>query len=197
MRIHAFRAFATLLQRPDCVLEDLNFDGSRNIDDEIVITLANGLTNNRTLKRMTLPMYDNSSKITSIGWGALQRLVCNESSIEDTYQSNHTLETVKRHKLKTDLSPLYSYLDLNKNNEPKEAARKKIIKVHFSSKGIDMQQFVDMDAGVLPYTLAWMGRDSVEVFALMYDFVRNMPLFYDFGGGFIKSDGVQKKQKVG
>ena len=199
MTIAGFRAFAALLQSPDCVLEILNL-GHDQVNDEVVIMLTNALANNHTLKTLCLTTAQSNERywsvtrtMTSAGWDALLNLVCNVSSIEDTYQSNHTLYiSIGHHSLPGNID---SYFRLNKGNEPKDAARKKILKAHFTEK-IDMQRFIDMDLGVLPHFLAWMGRDGTEISTSMYLFVGNMPLIYDFCGGLKPSDNVQKKQKV-
>ena len=177
------RAFAAHLERQDCVLESLVISGDVTIvDDEMAAVFADALRNNCTLKRLSVSSCRyRHQKITTAGWRAFEPIICNTSSFNDTYQSNHTLEklSLDERKEDDDFSHLTFYLDLNKNKDKAHVKRAKLIKVNFSQK-IDMQAFIDMDLGVLPHTLSWMGRDRVEVTPLMYEFVRNLPSFYDF-----------------
>ena len=63
-----------------------------NIGDEGAEALADGLMGNTTLKHLVLT--PNSAGITNTGWAAFSRLLCDTSSINNTFRSNHTLEHI-------------------------------------------------------------------------------------------------------
>mmetsp|Transcript_20288 Transcript_20288/g.30904 ORF Transcript_20288/g.30904 Transcript_20288/m.30904 type:complete len:494 (-) Transcript_20288:107-1588(-) len=74
-----------------CPLETL-FLEDMNIGDEGAEALVDGLRGNTTLKHLVLT--PDSAGITSTGWTAFSRLLCDTSSINNTYSSNHTLEHI-------------------------------------------------------------------------------------------------------
>jgi len=74
-----------------CPLETL-FLEDMNIGDEGAEALVDGLRGNTTLKHLVLT--PDSAGITSTGWAAFSRLLCDTSSINNTYRSNHTLEHI-------------------------------------------------------------------------------------------------------
>ncbi len=75
----------------DCPLETLHLEGM-NIGDAGAEALADGLKGNTTLKHLTVSPH--MAGITSVGWSAFSRLLCDTSSINNTYRSNHTLEHI-------------------------------------------------------------------------------------------------------
>mmetsp|Transcript_20290 Transcript_20290/g.30908 ORF Transcript_20290/g.30908 Transcript_20290/m.30908 type:complete len:488 (-) Transcript_20290:107-1570(-) len=74
-----------------CPVETLLLE-DMNIGDEGVEALADGLMGNTTLKHLVLT--PDSAGITGTGWAAFSRLLCDTSSINNTYSSNHTLEHI-------------------------------------------------------------------------------------------------------
>eukprot|EP00984_Skeletonema_dohrnii_P001637 scaffold526_cov71-Skeletonema_dohrnii-CCMP3373.AAC.1 len=74
-----------------CPLETL-FLEKINIGDEGAEALADGLRGNTTLRHLVLT--PNLAGITNTGWAAFSRLLCDTSSINNTYRSNHTLEHI-------------------------------------------------------------------------------------------------------
>ena len=116
---------------------------------------------------LLLELGNDFSGITSIGYAAFTRLLCNSSSIMSTYQSNHTLTRLcDRSCLKNLPEDLRFLLQLNEKNSVSQAARLKIIKTHFSGSEINMQPFISMDLCVRPHAIAWMVRD-VNAFHLL------------------------------
>ena len=59
-------------------------------------------------------------------------------------------------------------------------ARRKILKYHFSTEDNVIQPFVDMDLGVLPQVVAWIGREDTD-HSLLYRLVKDMPSLFDCG----------------
>ena len=159
-------AFATVLSFRNSMLEKMYFSFSTHdtINDNVLISFAEALVNNKMLRELELPVYDFNditSVITSVGYAAFTRLLCDSSSIMSTYQSNHTLKKIcDRYCLRNLPEDLRFLLQLNEKNTVSQAARLKIIKTHFSGSEINMQPFMDMDLCVRPHALAWMVRDE-------------------------------------
>jgi len=83
------RAIAHLLQKEDTNLTTLNLNDN-GIDDEGVEVLANSLKHNKKLKSLHLRGRNLQPK----GYLAILKLLVGVSSIENTYNSNHTLKTL-------------------------------------------------------------------------------------------------------
>ena len=126
---------------------------------------------------------------------ALSRTLCDGSSIDATFRSNHTLGTIwidtddlKRVTLPTSLADL---LQLNTNGNKLEVARQKILQYHDNEDSI--QEFVDMEWQVLPHAMAWIGRDDVGL-SLLYRFVQGMPDLFDRGSKLNNAGGMKRKR---
>ena len=94
-----------------------------------------------------------------------------------------------------------SSLVLNREHSKRQAEAQKIIKSHFSGSDINIQPFIDMEWKVLPRDIAWMvmnasSRNSVNGFSLLYQFVRNLPSFFEIGDDYLRSAPKDKRQNV-
>ena len=190
-------AFAAILQNPHSALEKLDLGGN-SIDDDVLVSFANSLIGNNKLKELFIDELEEE-EIAITNWDALLNVLCNKSSIDTTFNSNHTLQRVfdPEYKDESDLpSGLQALLELNRENTEMEAARRKIINAHFSGD-FSMQPFIDMDLKTLPHAVAWMARNEYGS-SLLYTFVRNTTLFVGLGGGGTKSENEpkSKRQKV-
>ena len=116
------------------------------------------------------------------GWKALSTLLCDVSSIDNTYSSKHTLSvSIDRHSW-TNNSRLPNLSNINKNNNRSDAAREKIMKYHFTASESDgtlsngMRVVSEMDLVVLPRVIAWAGRkhDS-DGCTILYQLLRCIP----------------------
>ena len=128
-----WQRFATILESPNFHLTEL-YISHNNIDAEAVAAFANALTRNHMMNTLDL---DNNHSITAEGWEALLKLLCNTSSVNATFLSNHTLDylgdEVNDHEM---LGPL---LGLNGRDDKKEVAMIKILQCH---EDFDMQPFL-------------------------------------------------------
>jgi len=141
--------------KTNCGIKQVNlttsrYHGRESFDEDTLITLSNALSHNRTLESlvlMTLPL----------GWESyLSKVICNESSIMATYESNHTLGYISGSKVH---NKLHSLLQVNKNSSSHAAAaRQKIITTHF--RDANVKQFLHMDEEVYPHVIAWMAKDK-------------------------------------
>ena len=177
-----WQRFATILESPNFHLTEL-YISHNNIDAEAVAAFANALTRNHMMNTLDL---DNNHSITAEGWEALLKLLCNTSSVNATFLSNHTLDylgdEVNDHEM---LGPL---LGLNGRDDKKEVAMIKILQCH---EDFDMQPFFEWEFKVLPLVLNWLERASVcdmpedfepnieeRKLSTIYQFVRGMPVLY-------------------
>ena len=181
-----WRAFSVVLQNPHSSLEiiDLVYN---SVDDNLLVSLAPSLVHNNKLKELLIVADDWEEPITK--WDSLSSTLCNQSSIDATFNSNHTLQRVvcprtsasayevNESQLSSDLG---TFFQLNRENAPTEAARRKIIMVHFS-RNFNMQPFINMNLKVLPQAIAWMARDEYGS-SLLYRFVRDTTFFVGLGG---------------
>ena len=184
-------AIATLLSDPISNLHTLYLSNNL-IDNEGAATLANGLANNTKLKELYLDgnLMDNQS-----GVDIFSEVLCNTSSINNTFLSNHTLE--KLHPFQGLGRKLTSLPYLNKCNNKSHVAIKKILTYH---PNIDMEPFFEWnmegegerDLKALPYVIAWFDRaaeavadeggDSYNIderkLSTIYQFAGAMPLMF-------------------
>eukprot|EP00571_Detonula_confervacea_P009881 CAMPEP_0172301870 /NCGR_PEP_ID=MMETSP1058-20130122/3683_1 /TAXON_ID=83371 /ORGANISM="Detonula confervacea, Strain CCMP 353" /LENGTH=659 /DNA_ID=CAMNT_0013012163 /DNA_START=117 /DNA_END=2096 /DNA_ORIENTATION=+ len=194
---------SNLLRHPNCILEELHLeDNDDSINDEVVIAFANSLANNISLKALCLGDYSgiigDNTNITPRGWSALANTLCNKSSIDSIYASNHTLQTgsFSESDLLIDLpSDFVSSLQLNQNNNKFEVAREKILQHHFCNGDINIQELLEIELQVMCHAIAWIGRDGTG-FPLLYHLVRSMPALFDFDSQGKANGTGAKRQRI-
>ena len=174
-----WRALSTVLQNHNSALEKVDI-GYSSINDDALVSFEDSLMHNNKLKELIL---DSTEHINFIRLEAFSNILCKQSSIDATFNSNHTLQKVFEYSVVESNLPsdLRALLQLNRENTKTEAARRKILQVHFSGS-FNMQPFIDMDLTVLPHAVAWMARDE-HGSSLLYQFVRNTTLFVDVDVG--------------
>jgi len=171
-----WQAVADLLL-PSCfsaleVLEvQCNYDEVRAIT-----TFANALVNNTSLKTLLMDHgQEGMSPTTERALAVMANTLCNTSSINATYASNHTLETFSYSPHNSDIA---SALLLNKNKNKLEVAHHKILNHHFmQTEGVaNLNVFIDMDLKVLPHAIAWVGmcRDSMGL-SVLHKILSSLP----------------------
>jgi len=195
-----WRALSGYLQSPNFRLERLDLD-ENNINDDTVIALTNTLSQNKTLKYLSLDDCadeDDNLSITERSWGAVSTLLCNKTSIMDTYNSNHTLQDIGC----DPTDDLSSLLELNKNKDKAEVTRQKILHTHFSTNETSkLQEFLDMELQMMPAAIAWIVRPlpigcegtQVSELSLLYNLTRRLPDLFDSSAQ--KKPGEAKKKR--
>jgi hypothetical protein len=160
--------FSTVLRSPNFLLEKLDLTVESYYID-VVISFADALTNNKRLRELR---FFCDKEI----YGPFTRVLCDNSSIMSTYNSNHILSKLSQDGYPISPLPidLASSLQINRENGVSKAARLKIIKTHFSGSNINTKPFTVMELIVLPTAISWMGRDC-GISDLMFAFVRSMP----------------------
>ena len=149
---------AVLLQNPESKLKRLHLNVNC-IGNEGALVLANAISNNNTLKRLDL---DKCGAITVRGWDAFLGILCNTSSINATFQSNHTLMRMwcyswNRNGMHLPDELLFS-LQANTETDKINVARQKIFHCHLNGN-FNLAPFLGMDAVLLPTVLGWIGKD--------------------------------------
>jgi len=184
-----WQALTGYLQSPNLSLKEL-YLAKNNLNDDAVVSFARALEQNKTLKLLSLyDSHDDGNALTAErGWNAVSVLLCNKTSIMDTYNSNHTLKEVSIYDDTPDDTE--SYMDLNKIKDKAEVARQKILQTHFSTEDLDsskLQVLLDMELEMMPAAIEWIGRPtnddwfgrSVSGLSLLYNVTRRMPDLFD------------------
>jgi hypothetical protein len=180
-------AYSNILHNPISSLEKLQLyvyqlDENVSFDllfEDVMISFARALANNNKLRELELVCsdYEREVKVYTKGYAAFTCILCNSSSILDTYCSNHTLEKLllvdaSRVELPEDLRSL---VQINRENTKSQAAQLKIIQTHFGGSNINLQPFTEMDLNFMPVAISWMARDdSCHSRSLLYECVRTM-----------------------
>ena len=166
------RVIAESLANSECHLESLYL--CTNAGDEGVATLAESLRSNQRLTRMSLST--NIVNITETGWRAFSPILCDTTSIDATYNSNHTLQYLggDTSRKPQDVEIL---LELNSDRDKSRVAANKILRTH---RHLDMRPLFDREMGLLPSVVAWLERFAKARLDLklsaLYEFVRAMPM---------------------
>ena len=175
-----YKSLATLLESKDCCLKKLYLNHNI-IRDEGAGILVNALVSNRKLA--TLDLYNNG--ITTEGYSSFAKVLCDTSSIDKTFLSNHALEDLGgAPNIPADVA---SSLALNRGGDKRQVAIKKILKHH---QHFDMQPFFEWDLKVLPLVIKCFERaDSIgfneavrnnkQKLETIYQFVRAMPEVFE------------------
>jgi len=190
--IQGWKKVATLLEIPGSNLEELLIFSSNNIGDEGALVFANALSNNNMLTTLDL----QNCNITPEGWAPFSKLLCDTSSVNDTYMSNHTLYYVGDDLYEddfNDISGIKHHLALNEGGHYQGWTReiiamKKIVHAH---SHFDMQPFFEWEFKVLPIMISWFTKaaactitaeydEKVNKMKLsaVYDFIKEFPLLY-------------------
>jgi len=179
-----WKQLASTLEPPTSKLETLHLLGNA-IDDDALVAFASSLVNNCTFTTFSV---DNNESITR-GGEAFSKLLCDTSSVNSTYKSNHTLRHMfnGRHDypFQNLVRPL---LNMNQIANKKEVAMVKILKYH---DDFDMMPFFEWEFKILPLMINWFERASAIMpvvsfgqrvrrgkLSSIYQFVRGMPLLY-------------------
>ncbi|KAL9178491.1 hypothetical protein ACHAXT_001829 [Thalassiosira profunda] len=179
--VRGWRAVAALLEDPNSTLQQLNLR-ENGINDESATIIANALAPNSRLEQLYL---DSNPNITSKGWVAFSTVLCDATSANSTFLSNHTLQCLESRRRWSLPLPrnLEISLRLNHDSVKKRVALTKILN---HQDDIDMQPLFEWDLKVLPSVIQWCERaayywiESQECnrkrkLEAIYQFIRGMP----------------------
>ena len=188
--LRGWQQLATILEAPNCNLGELYIGIGRNaVDDELLTFFTNALVNNISLVKLNL---NGRQQITPKGWQILTDLLCNTSSINSTFLSNHALCCITGGgaiNMNTDqINTIRHLLNLNERNNKKAVSAIKILQYH---NDINMTPFFEWEFKVLPLMINWFEKASAihmprgfepnigpRKLSTIYQFVRGMPLLY-------------------
>jgi hypothetical protein len=121
---------------------------NNNIGNEGALVFAEALINNSTLQTFII---DRGYTVSD--WEPFSKLLCDTSSPNNTYLSNHTLQNVGTVvRLPSDIQ---SYLELNKSENKGQVAIKKILQHH---PQFNMKPFFEWEFKVLPIMINWVEK---------------------------------------
>ena len=196
------RSLSSLFRSERCSLCNLLLSGV-NLDDDGATALANGLIENKSLKTLEF----SQSGITERGLTAFSKLLCDTTSVNSTYLSNHTLEKIGGYGVNAMPSNIVEYLAFNKLQNC-AAAMCKILDSH---PDIDIKPLFQWKLKCLPLIVRWLESarsylgytymcEAEETFqcrelSMVYKLVRGMPLLTVDGYHGKKMKDVQPKTK--
>jgi len=152
------RSFSTYFQSESCCLNTL-FLYRVNFGDEGAVALAEGLMGNKSLK--CLDFDPDESGITGVGWAAFSKVLCDPTSINNTYHSNHSIVMIGDNLDSTPLD-IREYLDLNECPHPA------IYKMLESHSDLDMNPFFQWKLKLLPVVINWFRSASSGMMHVNY-----------------------------
>jgi len=187
------------IRSDSCRLETLDLRGIPVGDNEMEV-LALGLAGNKSVRSLYLVDLGDDISVTSAGWLAFTTALCDTSSVNSTYLSNHTICDIWGEDDGEIISRDISRFLLLNGEHPQYAARCKILMKH---RHLNMARFLQWGLKFLPLAAAWFERskpcttltieeansasrrrvleESCEGFesrelTAMYEFVRGMPM---------------------
>jgi hypothetical protein len=156
-------------------LKTLSMSDNESMTSRGLITIYHAIFNcELSLERIFLESNPgiNFDDLEEEDWLLLPRALCDKSSINNTFYSNHTIQKIGLEEIWVDCENL---LEMNENENEIEVAREKILKSHFIGEAVDISVFALMPEALLPHAIEWIGRDRLG-FSLMYQFVAGYPL---------------------
>lgn len=103
--------------------------------------------------------------------------MCNKTSAESILDSNHRIGNITNEIIPEELEAL---LQMNRNENKVEVARRKILRYHFSDGERNMEELVGVNANVLPQAMTWMGRDHHGL-SVLFQFAKAIPVLFATG----------------
>ena len=181
--------------RESCSLKEINLDQTK-IEDSGAKAFAEALVGNESMTKLLF----GYTHLTAVGWSVFSTLLCDTSSVNNTYHSNHTLNEIgSRHYNPRDdrfPSSFQRYLELNRQNQ----FNVPICKILVSHSDLDMTPLLQWKLKLLPFVLVWFERaescrtciyvrESITTFkrrelSAMYQFIHGLPLLV--ANGFYK-----------
>eukprot|EP00956_Cyclotella_meneghiniana_P021385 scaffold38912_cov84-Cyclotella_meneghiniana.AAC.2 len=177
------QTIANALQNPACSLTKLiilhntgrGMTRPRLVETEreqLSQIMIDALHRNTTLESL---LFDTRARESLFMVQSLRDLLCNKSSIDATYSSNHSLHSLRtsvnviRGSVNTLPFEIYSMLHSNKVSDKHAVAREKILQHH-------KLEDVNFIHSSLPVAMSWIGKsDSRFGFSQQYRLIRSAP----------------------
>ena len=221
------RSLSPFLQSDRCSLRYLNV--SLRLGDEEAAALAGVLKGNKSLATLGLPHHHGNRNqrrnMTDAGWSEFSKLLCDTSSINNTYLSNHNLTHIGAPNDMDDTpTHVTDLLEMNaaaaaqsSNMRNREIAMQSLTrcKIFMSHPDLDMEPLFVYKLKCLPLVAEWF-RTSIQLcsdevgswkesvpelesreLSAVYKFVRDMPLLVSDGYWTnVLNDSRAKKQRL-
>jgi hypothetical protein len=167
---------ANSLQNPECLLTELKigYSPERNLTErereQFSQFVVSALHRNATLKTLVFEMGQDEVD-DFFNWALFRELLCNKSSIDATYLSNHTLQSlsINNHYVNTLPLSIYSMLHSNKLKNKPSVAREKILHHH-------KLEDVNFAHTSLPVAMSWIGKSNSNLgLSQQYRLIRSAP----------------------
>mmetsp|Transcript_28098 Transcript_28098/g.47632 ORF Transcript_28098/g.47632 Transcript_28098/m.47632 type:complete len:645 (-) Transcript_28098:1380-3314(-) len=182
--VAGLRSLSAFFQSESCALKTI-WLVDMSIGDDGASALADALVGNKSLKELRLSC--NTSGITALGWSAFSKLLCDTSSVNNTYLSNHTLELIGRWNNGGTPPDIRRYLLWHRYLEMKQrfVTQVAMVKVIMSHPHLKMEPFFPWRLKFLPLVVACFDKvkfifgrsETGQDLSIVYQFVRGMPLF--------------------
>jgi len=197
-----WQALATLARNPNSGIQGIDISDNNDFDDEALLAWVNALSISKNTMRSLIIPHEG---ITSRGWLALENLVCNKTTIDTLYDSNHTLAYIAQANdgtgeifsvMKRIVEFQQQSFDMSNSRRCRlEVARQKIIHFYFMNGEANMQELIDMEMNVMVYAIARIGsrggwKYTPQTNALLYRLIRSVPSLFDVSRN-------TKKRKMG
>ncbi len=186
------RTVTSLMTTPTCQLEQL-WLYHMNIGDEGASVLADGLAKNKSLRKLWF--NPATCGITSAGWDRFDTMMCDTTSINNTYLSNHTIELIGKHYTNYDesddqiLASVRGLLFIH-NTYPTKHIYLKILYHHGSNMRMD--PLFEWKLKFLPLMVTWFANvgkvwggpvANDTKLSCIFQFVRGMPFYFGNNSG--------------
>jgi len=160
-----YAAVTALIEDQSSILNCLDLDESSN--GEGLSTLLAGLTGNDTLRELCSPPLMKHICLT-------EKVLCDTSSIEGIYESNHTLEEINPNDLRV-LTPLINeLLELNMNPNKEEVFQTKIARYYFVGD-FDVTHFANLAISLLPKVLEMIKCNATNRQSAIFRILKSIP----------------------
>ena len=188
------RVIATALAEKTCVtVLDMSENSITPIGLMSIFTVL--LQNKPSLEKLILD--DNEIReedLTDTEWSVLSLALCDSSSINSTYSSNHNFRTLQiwnNNRAQEGIpEDIVTLLRMNKNDDKAKVAHQKILKHHFSGGDAGMGS-TGVPETLLPFVIEWMGRYK-HGYSAIHNLVRGTPTL--FGVGENSQPGMKRKR---
>ena len=145
------------------------------IDASVISGFAYALIGNTSLSEF----YFGGYELSGADRRAMVNALCDKSSPNKTFGSNHTLISFSYHRFYWDNTDEYkdlrSSLVMNGRCKNKaRVAREKILAIHLGDDSACVRIFAPMPTPMLPTALSWIGRYRKE-YSMMYHLLHSMP----------------------
>ena len=146
------------------------------INEEGAVVIASALADNTTLEQLRMPINGGTDRFYDV----LSNVLWDKSSIDNTFNSNHTLCKLVLY-LSEGIHPsnaIEQLVEMNQNENKSEVAHQKILQHHFLEGNANMHAFARLPETSMPVALEWIGRNR-DGRTLMYNFAQEFPTLFD------------------